>query len=272
MSNIKETNGTTFFKWITFSDGSETCEVVAGWFNKRNISLECVVEDCNRDVIRLGLVKDVLDRLDVTVDSLTLKYVPQARADRVFSDVNPHPLKVFCNIINSYGYKKVVIYDPHSDVTPALLNNVEVVTQSEVLNMHLPLIRKVLPKFTLVSPDLGASKKIFDSVQMLQHEDYYQAIKIRDTSTGNIVKCSLIEESVQGDVLIVDDICDGGASFIHLASLLKERGASKVGLFVTHGIFSKGVDILKENIDYIFVEGIVGKYITRKDIENFNSK
>jgi ribose-phosphate pyrophosphokinase len=53
--------------------------------------------------------------------------------------------------------------------------------------------------------------------------------------------------------LIVDDICDGGATFVALARKLREAGAIEVSLFVTHGIFSKGKDL--EGIDNIYTTG-----------------
>ena len=74
------------------------------------------------------------------------------------------------------------------------------------------------------------------------------------------------------NVLIVDDISDGGASFKFLAQKLKAEGFQKVGLFVTHGIFSKGLKVLEKDIDFIFCGGIVGTYINREDLRKFNDK
>jgi len=54
------------------------------------------------------------------------------------------------------------------------------------------------------------------------------------------------------NLVIVDDICDGGRTFIELARVLKEKGANKVALYVTHGIFSQGLDVLKEHIDHVY--------------------
>jgi len=48
-------------------------------------------------------------------------------------------------------------------------------------------------------------------------------------------------------VLIVDDICDGGMTFKLLARDLLAAGAKEVHPYVTHGIFSKGLDTLKES-------------------------
>jgi ribose-phosphate pyrophosphokinase len=49
---------------------------------------------------------------------------------------------------------------------------------------------------------------------------------------------------------IVDDICDGGGTFAGTAKVLREKGAGKVNLIVSHGIFSRGPVI--ESIDTIY--------------------
>lgn len=280
MSNITFVDSNTNIEWITFSDGTETCKVVAqyvtGAHGKGNLPIgnhiQIKIEDCTRDIIRLGLVKDALNRLGIKDVKLTLGYIPQARADRVFEKGNPLPIKVFTDILNSYGFSKVYIYDPHSDVTSALINNVEVVTQTNMLLNKRSEIERVLPNFTLCAPDLGATKKIFDSVKALGSEDYVQAVKIRDVKTGNIVKCDLTVDKVEGNILIVDDICDGAASFKFLAKRLKEKGAERVGLFVTHGIFSKGLGVLEKDVDFIFCPNIVCNYINNEHIWRFNER
>ena len=51
--------------------------------------------------------------------------------------------------------------------------------------------------------------------------------------------------------MIVDDTCDGGRTFIELAKVLRARNAGKIELYVTHGIFSKGLKELSEHFDCI---------------------
>lgn len=265
--------------FTTFSDGAETCKI-EGAEHLGVVShtvIDFKLEDVTRDLVRLMLVKDAVDRLiasrslETKTLSLCLPYMPNARADRVFSAGMPHPLVVFANVINGMNYDTVYIDDPHSDVTTALLNNVVVCSQQEMVGANLRDIQNVMgDDFTICAPDLGAAKKVFDVVTHLQHKNYIQGIKIRDVSTGNIVKCDVIEETVPENVLIVDDISDGGASFKFLAKKLRERGAKKVGLFVSHGIFSKGLDAIKGDIDCVFIGNIVGNYINYSDVAKFN--
>lgn len=264
-------------KFITFSDGSEAVESLANtevMGMDQYVSVVVEIEDCTRDLVRIGLVKDALDRLDhFDKIHLMLKYMPQARADRVFSRGMALPVAVFAKIINSFKFDQVFIDDPHSDVTPALLDNVQVSTQDYIFANHVHLIKHQFENdFILCAPDLGATKKIFDVVKGIGHTDYIQAVKIRDVMTGNIVKCEVEQpDKVKGkNILIVDDIADGGASFKFLAQKLKQYGAKRVGLYVTHGIFAKGLDELYGSIDYIYVNNYIGNYINPNHVHRFN--
>lgn len=61
-------------------------------------------------------------------------------------------------------------------------------------------------------------------------------------------------------VMILDDICDGGRTFIEAVKHLREAGAKRVELYVTHGIFSKGVENLLDNgIDHIYTTNSLGE-------------
>lgn len=258
-------------KFITFSDGAEICELPSLLY-KYKLRVVLSVDDCGKDLIRLMLVKDALDNIDGSV-CLEMKYIPNARADRRFSHNQSYSLKVFCNVINSLNFKRVYVDDPHSDVSTALLNNVTVNDQVRCFMGIKDEIDKVSNDYVLCSPDLGATKKTFDLAMVIKKKELIQAVKIRDISTGDIIKCDVICDDLNGkDVVIVDDICDGGASFLYLSKKLKEKGAGKVILYVTHGIFSNGLSSLVGNIDYIFVHNLMNKFIIRTDIELFNNK
>lgn len=254
-----------------FSDGAEICEIP--YFAKDDVLIVLSVTNCNEDLVRLMLVKDALDGMETDKVSLRMSYIPNARADRKFSRNQSHSLKVFCNVINSLSFDKVYVSDPHSDVSTALLNNVDVKSQTECFISIKPQIDNISSDYILCSPDIGAVKKTFDLMMKIGKSEIIQAVKIRDVKTGNIIKCDVQCENLNGkDIVIVDDIADGGASFIYLAEKLKEKNAGRIILFVTHGIFSKGLSPLVGKIDYIFTYNLMEKFIKSSDIELFNNK
>jgi ribose-phosphate pyrophosphokinase len=205
---------------------------------------------------------------------LHLPYLPHARADRVFEQGNPLPLQVFLgNIVKNFS--AVHLVDPHSDY----YKNFTWV-EFNIKHQHQCFIEVVGNDIksgdVLISPDKGASLKIGQLQLALDHRmiatTVIEAGKKRDITNGRVIETTLPEGTgLTGKVAwIIDDIADGGGTFIPLALKLKEAGAAKVNLYVTHGIFAKGLDILKGSIDNILTYQTIGTYVNRIDIDNFN--
>ena len=105
----------------------------------------------------------------------------------------------------------------------------------------------------LFFPDEGAMKRYSDSIGM----QYAFGMKRRDWNTGAILGLDIInKELVRGrDVLIIDDICSRGGTFLHSAKALKEAGAKSVFLAITHAedtMVSGGMYNTPGLIDHIF--------------------
>lgn len=65
--------------------------------------------------------------------------------------------------------------------------------------------------------------------------------------TGKILGTHVHATDLSGlAAVITDDICDGGATFIGIAKELRRLNCHKVVLYVTHGIFSKGIEVLMD--------------------------
>jgi ribose-phosphate pyrophosphokinase len=201
------------------------------------------------DVMKLLLAHDALKHCGVKEIKLLLPYLPYARQDRQMIKGEPLSLKVFAELLNSLNLEKVSVYDVHSDVSLALINNIEVISNHAFVSEVL----KEDDGYYIVSPDAGAYKKIFKLCQYLRYRDEIIICnKLRDVSNGVIRSVTVSHDDLKGkNCYIIDDVCDGGNTFIQLAYELKRRNAGKVYLIVSHGIFSKGVDAL-ENINHIY--------------------
>lgn len=186
----------------------------------------------------LLVATDALKRMGVTKISLLLPYFPAARQDRVMVKGEALTVKVYADIINAAQYETVIILDPHSEVTPALLQRVQ------VINNH-SFVQKAIAKeidYLLISPDGGALKKVYKLAQHLNGQTVIECSKMRDVKTGELSGFKVFAEDLQGKTcVLVDDICDGGGTFLGLAKALKAKNAGKLILVVTHGIFSKGL-------------------------------
>ncbi len=207
----------------------------------------------SNDVLELMLTVDIVRRnYPNSKLSLVLPYFPYARQDRVTESSGAFSLKIFANLINSLGFYKVTSYDCHSDVTPALVDNLVSVSLHEMLRDNNDFSFFISHKIdALVSPDAGAAKKVA-TISEYWKIPLIVGSKSRNVRTGELSAPSINVTSCPDNVCIVDDICDGGGTFIALAKVLREKGAKKVSLYVTHGIFSKGFDVFKGLIDEIY--------------------
>lgn len=182
---------------------------------------------------------------------LELPYVPYARQDRVAVAGEALSIKVFCNLINSQGYDSVIITDPHSDVTAALLNNVQIVDASCFVSRVLQS-----PVFAggvaFVAPDAGARKRVMSLAKRMKVAQVVMAEKVRDVRTGEITGTAVENVPVDVPLLVVDDICDGGKTFIELAKALRKQTTQDLYLYVSHGIFSKGIEALTPYFKQVF--------------------
>lgn len=202
----------------------------------------------SEDLIELLMVTDALRRHGCKELSLIMPYIPYARQDRVCAPGEALSIKVFADLINAQHYEEVEVWDPHSDVATALLHNCYAVHCLDFV-ARIPLD---MADITLVAPDAGAAKKVMTVSQKLGAH-FLQATKIRDANTGEITGTSINHGVLhsKNHYLIVDDICDGGRTFIELAKEIKLSSA-KVDLYVTHGIFSKGFAVFDGLIDTIY--------------------
>lgn len=213
------------------------------------------INDSN-DIMRLFLITDALRRIDDCPIRLFMPYVPYGRQDRVCNRGESFSLKVFANLIKSLNFEKIMTFDPHSDVTGAAFDdNLVIVHQKDIINKFEDFTKMVLDtRAVFVSPDAGGNKKTADLAAYYGHSNFIRADKLRDLSNGNIRETIVYADNLKDEtVIIADDICDGGRTFIELAKVLRAKGASQIMLYVTHGIFSKGVEaLLKNGIDKIY--------------------
>lgn len=270
-------------QWLRFSDGALRASVT-GTLPTKNPDTICYVvnlQECNFNElpVALHLLQDALINLDVNLmmaaNTLYCDYLPYARADRRFAENESFGLASWISQLEETTMLDLIVsLDIHN---PKALDKLDLCIGIEN-KLLADVIRNVLPfdyrrPDVVVAPDLGAIDRATRVATKLGCSDVIFATKTRDKDTGRITSTNLPEDYILHgkSVMIVDDISDGGGTFIPLAELLKDRGAKEVTLLVSHGIFSRGLENLKPAIDKIYCANIIGKYISRQDLINFNS-
>lgn len=178
--------------------------------------------------------------------SLVLPFVPGARQDRL----NPtgdalFTAKSVAQMINARNLPSVTVIDPHSEVTPALIDRCRVVHAADCIN---PPAGKYA---AVIAPDAGAEKRALGVAKKLG-VPLIHAWKRRELSTGAISGFGHEPIAIPGRsrLLVVDDICDGGRTFIGLADVI--GFGFDLHLYVTHGLFTQGTAELSSRYSHIY--------------------
>lgn len=235
---------------FTFPDGQPHFKLEPHARDFHVVTIETAI--CSpRALLEVLMANDVLRRHGFSEINLDIRYLMGARMDRAIDSDQPFTLELVGRIINSAGFTRVRILDVHSDVATRLIRNSLNVLPIKTLDTVMA--RKFWGHETsIVTPDKGAINRVNAIVSSFWCGGRrVQCFKKRDIATGALTGFEIENPNdVLRNCLIIDDICDGGGTFVGLAKELKEYGAKKVYLFVTHGIFSKGLPL--EGIDKIF--------------------
>jgi len=233
-----------------FPDGtSQVWKVKTITSNYRNtIQSEIIWQFENEaEIMYVAQLSDLLDSYSGEtrpVKVLNIPFLPYGRQDKPVNNNGTFAQRTFTSIINSLNFDRVISFDVHG--------------VSTIKNMHRLSANTVVKKVfednnydVYCYPDAGACERYL-------HEPSINGVKHRDPKTGKIEDYQLVTEykdksgkfhgvnPKDKSVLIVDDILDGGATFIQLAALLKKAEVSGIGLYTSHAIASKGYEHLKE--------------------------
>ena len=237
------------FESFTFSGGEPHIKILSDLRAIDEVRVTARIQSFN-DFGLLLIAIDALRRMSIKTIHLFLPYMPAARQDRVMITGESLSVKVYADLINGLNLDSVTIFDPHSEVAPALLNNCKVISNHRFIKK---VIAEINTDVILISPDGGALKKIYKVSEFLGGLPVIECSKKRNVKNGQLEGFKVYEDDLKGkDCLIVDDICDGGGTFIGLAEELKKKNAGNLYLAVSHGIFNKGVEVLNQYFTKIY--------------------
>lgn len=204
--------------------------------SSKYVSLDARLRNSN-DVMALIMILDALVSMGVAGIALTLPYLPYTRQDRIAVVGEALSIRAFLRILEPYPITSITTFDVHSDVAAAVwLGKFTSISSVEPVKLFWAETGMQGKDFILLIPDAGATKKADPIIKALKPTAVATAMKKRDVVTG---KLSIeVPPLINLPVLVVDDIYDGGGTFIGIAQQLK----SDMYLFCTHGIFSKGLN------------------------------
>jgi len=228
-------NGYTVSPTIFPDKTSQVWKLPDEYFNPRVNTITWEFEN-EAEFMQVAQLKYLLDftQAEDSYKFLKLPYLPYGRQDKPVSNSATFALMPFFTLLNTLNFDGVDVFDPH---------NVELTSKCiDKVYIEMPDHGSILRELNAqpVYPDKGAAKRYNAEV------DAVTCDKIREPLTGAITGLSVSGNVQHVPYLIIDDICDGGRTFIEVAKVLYERGAAEVHLYVSHGIFSKGLDVLRD--------------------------
>lgn len=242
------------YKTFNFSGGEVHVEFNPDTLEDINSSKNVIfnIRITNSDkLMQLILLNDILKRYGIST-SCQLGYIPYARQDRETIYMGATSLKVFASLINSCNFENVYCLDPHSIVSENLINNLKIVNHNLAISLYVAHAGMNLETLTLLSPDLGAVKRVENVKKWMKTQSRYDkspldiliAHKHRNPATGAIESIQMIGDLPKGrDILVIDDIGDGLATFTELLNKTQLHKENNIHLWTTHGIYSKGIKI-----------------------------
>jgi phosphoribosylpyrophosphate synthetase len=169
---------------------------------------------------------------------LMLPYLPAARSDRG----EPNGAVVYAEKVKAMNPQQVIAIDPHSRFVMdyyerSMPEKLYALDGFDLIVQALRAAGDLDNYNAIISPDKGAAVRAEFVAKHLGF-DCYHADKHRDFDTGKILGVKMTEKLPEsGRYLVVDDICDGGGTFMGLAEATGLH-RDRLGLWITHGIFS----------------------------------
>lgn len=182
-------------------------------------------------------INDFQKQFDCKISNhLYMPYIPNARMDRVKNKKDVFTLKYFADIINSLGFDRVYVLDPHSSVSEALINNLIKIDLKEIIEPVLASVKIFAETEDIIIyfPDNGAAKKYED---LFKGYKTCYGVKHRCWETGKIEGLEVISNGIDlkdKTVIMFDDIISYGGSMYYGALKLKELGVKNIFAWASH--------------------------------------
>lgn len=215
------------------------------------------------------VVKHVNENFPEAKITLDVPFFPHSRMDRVKRSEEVFTLKYFADVINWLGFKAVYVFDPHSNVSPAVINHVHVISPEDVIREAMDRAR---PDY-IYFPDEGAYKR-YGSMACFKDKAVLIGHKERDWVTGVIKGLRITNQDGIGyeynyfrgkRVMMIDDIISYGGTLAYSADELQRLGFDQITAYASH-VENSVLDEEKGTLLNRLKDGVVYKIYTTNSI------
>jgi ribose-phosphate pyrophosphokinase len=251
----------------TFPDGEKTIRIEDDVRGRDCFVIQSTCKPVDEHLVELLIYLDCLRRASASRVTAVIPYFGYARQDRKDEGRVPITAKLVANIITTAGASRVLAIDLHANQLQGFFDiPVDHLTAELVLNRYFR--DKKINNLTVVSPDVGNMKLAARYASNLGGE---LAIVHKKRFSGSEVEANAIIGDVNGrNILMCDDIIATAGTICSAASLLKERGAEKIFVGASHGVFATPAFERLEQapIDEVVVTDTIPLCERAKDVES----
>jgi len=222
----------------------------------------------NDNIIELSLIADALKRSGTHKITAIIPYLGYSRKEKQTRRGEPISAKVIADLIIASGINKVVCLDLHADAIVGFFN-VPVIYLSALEILADALKRENFEKPLVVAPDVGGVKRARNFAVIL-NAPLAVIEKHRQADVRDRMEVLSITGEVSGDTaIIIDDVISTGGTIIESANALAEKGAKKIIVCATHGVFAEDAikNLEASPVDKIFVTDSIKNEKKSKKIE-----
>jgi ribose-phosphate pyrophosphokinase len=235
-----------------FPDGEKIIRVEDDVRGRDCFVLQSTCSPVDENLVELLIYLDCLKRASAKRVTAVIPYFGYARQDRKDEGRVPITAKLVANVITAAGADRILAVDLHAQQLQGFFDiPVDHLSGSLVLSKYFR--DKKIENLTVVSPDVGNIKIASRYASQLSGD---LAIVHKRRISGSQVQAQELIGSVQGrNILMCDDMITTAGTICSAAALVKERGAKKIYVGATHGVFAPGAveKLSKAPVDEIVV-------------------
>ncbi|MFC1603955.1 ribose-phosphate diphosphokinase [Planctomycetota bacterium] len=250
-----------------FPDGEKAVRVEDDVRGRDCFVVQSTCDPVDEHLVELLIFLDCLRRASASRITAVIPYFGYARQDRKDEGRVPITAKLVANMITTAGADRVLAIDLHAHQLQGFFDiPVDHLAGELVLGKYFRDMK--INNLTVVSPDVGNMKM---ASKYAAHLGGDLAIVHKRRLSGSKVEAQeIIGEVRDRNILMCDDIISTAGTICSAAALIKERGAEKVYVGATHGIFAaQALDRLAQApIDQVVVTNTIPLNMRSKKISN----
>lgn len=206
----------------------------------------------NQNVMELLVMIDAVRRASAARITTVVPYYGYAKQEKKTSGREPISAKLVANLLTTAGADRVLAVDLHAAAIEGFFDiPVDHLRATPLLATYF--LRDLEEDVVVVSPDAGGVTRAQD---FRERVDGSLAIIAKQRPRPDVTETLDMVGDVEGKVaIIVDDMISTGGTLVQAAKMLTERGAARIHVAATHGIFAaNALELLADSpIDRIVV-------------------